>query len=67
MDFERLDSGGMRVVPHERKPYIRGAMRLNAVLKFVAHVGEQPLLVPPRGRNYNRFFRGPLVVPSLAL
>ena len=44
MDVERLDGDGDRIVPRERKPYVRDAMRDNAVLYFAARIRAEPVV-----------------------
>ena len=38
MGVELLDDDGERIVPFERKPSIRDAMRDNAILQFAARI-----------------------------
>ena len=44
MGVELLDDDGERIVPFERKPSIRDAMRDNAILQFAARIWGEPVV-----------------------
>ena len=44
MGVELLDDDGERLVPYERKPRIRDAMRDNAILQFAARIWGEPVV-----------------------
>ena len=44
MGVERLADDGERIVPFERKPSIRDAMRDNAILQFAARIWGEPVV-----------------------